>query len=177
MTISIQPYEARSFRFVELLTIGPSSPPDESVQLADRTGSPSRTGIVWRMKLYGIAWHRELPRPELLEAARRVTTETLAKETANNYKVGFVGAHDGRNACFVFVDFWGNENELFHRVFLSRGNDPQALTAWKISDSSVCVWDLRLQSFEREAWIKHVLKKPDAPDFDSYLQERMNSDA
>jgi hypothetical protein len=177
MTISIQPYEARSFRFVELLTIGPSSPPDESVQLADRTGSPSRTGIVWRMKLYGIAWHRELPRPELLEAARRVTTETLAKETANNYKVGFVGAHDGRNACFVFDDFWGNENELFHRVFLSRGNDPQALTARKISDSSVCVWDLRLQSFEREAWIKHVLKKPDAPDFDSYLQERMNSDA
>ena len=156
----MQPYEARSFRFIELLSIG-----------------PSRTGIIWRMKLYGIAYRRELPRPELLEAARRVATETLAKETANNYKVGFVGAHDSRNACFVFVDFWGNENELFHRVFLSRRNEPQVLSPWKISDSSVCVWDLRLQSFERDAWIKHVLKKPDGPDFDSYLQERMNGDA
>ncbi|HEV2045231.1 MAG TPA: hypothetical protein VGQ95_01400 [Chthoniobacterales bacterium] len=150
----MEPYEARSFRFVELLSIKD-----------------------WRMKLYGIAWHRELPRPELLEAARRVAADTLAKETANNYKVGFIGAHDGRNACFVFVDFWGNENELFHRVFLSRGNEPQALSPWKISDSSVCVWDLRLQSFERDAWIKHVLKNTDAPDFDSYLQERMNGDA
>ena len=158
--MSIQPYEARSFRFIELLTIG-----------------PGRIGMIWRMKLYGIAWHRELPRPELLEAARRVAAEALAKEAANNYKVGFVGAHDGRGACFVFVDFWGNENELFHRVFLSRRNEPQALSAWEISDSSVCVWDLRLQSFERDAWIKHVLRNPDAPDFDSYLQERMNGDA
>ena len=152
----MEPYAARSFRFIELLSIG-----------------PSRTGITWRMKLYGIAWKGELPRPELLEAAKRVAAELLATETANNYKVGFIGAHDGRGACFVFVDFWGNENELFHRVFLSRLNEPQKLAPRKESDSSVCVWDLRLQSFEREAWIKHVLKKPRAPDFEGYLAERL----
>jgi hypothetical protein len=89
----MEPYEARSFRFIELLTLGD-----------------------WRMKLYGIAWHRELPRPELLEAARRVAADTLEKETANNYKVGFIGAHDGRNACFVFVDFWGRERTVSSRV-------------------------------------------------------------
>ena len=151
--MSIQPYEPRAFRFIELLSI------DD-----------------WRMKLYGIAWKGDLPRPELLEAARRVATDTLAKETANNYKVGFVGAHDGRNACFVFVDFWGNENELFHRVFLSRANDPRALIPAQDSDSSVCVWDLRLQDFEREAWIKHILRQANAPDFDTYLDERLNED-
>src|SRR5437879_3487360 len=129
------------------------------------------------MKLYGIARRREWPRRELLESARRIVPVELAKTELNDYKVGFVCAHDGRNACFVFVDFWGNENELFHRVFLSRRNEPQVLSPWKISDSSVCVWDLRLQSFERDAWIKHVLKKPDGPHFDSYLQERMNGDA
>ena len=37
-------------------------------------------------------------------------------------------------------------------------------------------WDLALQSFERAAWIKHVLLKADAPDFAGYLSERMNSD-
>jgi hypothetical protein len=63
---------------------------------------------------------------------------------------------------------------LFHRVFLSRLNEPQRLTAAKRSDSSVCAWDLRLQSFERDAWVKHVLRKPDAPDFDAYLSERLN---
>jgi hypothetical protein len=43
-------------------------------------------------------------------------------------------------------------------------------------DPSVCVWDLALQSFERAAWIKHVLLKADAPDFAGYLSDRMNSD-
>jgi hypothetical protein len=149
----MQPYQERSFRFVELLSIHH-----------------------WRMKLYGIAWQRELPRPELLEAAKRIAAETLAEETADNYKVGFIGAHDGRNASFVFVDFWGNENELFHRVFLSRSNDPSALAPAKSSDSSVCVWDLRLQSFERDAWVKHILRKPNEPDFEGYLAERLNED-
>ena len=147
----MQPYEARSFRFIELMSIGD-----------------------WRMKLYGIAWRRERPRRELLESARRIVSGELTKTKPNDYKVGFIGAHDARNACLVFVDFWGNENELFHRVFLSRSNDPRALTRAKDSDSSVCVWDLRLQSFEREAWIKDVLCNPDAPDLESYLGARLN---
>jgi hypothetical protein len=70
----------------------------------------------------------------------------LSKETVNNYGVGFIGVHDGRGAAFVFVDFWGNENELFHRVFLSRDNDPEKLAPTAPADSSVCVWDLHLQS-------------------------------
>jgi hypothetical protein len=128
----MEPYKPRSFRFIERLCIGG-----------------------WRMKLYGIAWCGELPRHELIEAAKRIAADQLAKEESPNYKVGFVGVHDGRGASFVFVDFWGNENELFHRVFLSRGNDPGALAPATAADSSVCVWDLRLQNFEREAWIKH----------------------
>jgi hypothetical protein len=74
----------------------------------------------------------------------------------------------------VFVDFWGNENELFHRVFLSRSHDPMQLTVAENTDSSVCVWDLRLQSFEREAWIKYVLRRPNGPDLEGYLAERLN---
>jgi hypothetical protein len=144
-------YEPRAFRFIELLAIGD-----------------------WKMKLYGIAWRGERPRRELLETARRIADEQLAQEKPNDYRVGFIGAHHGRDACFVFVDFWGNENELFHRVFLSRSNDPKQLTAAANIDSSVCVWDLRLQSFEREAWIKYVLRRPNRPDFEGYLAERLN---
>ena len=156
----MQPYKARSFRFIELLRVG-----------------PSRTDTIWRMKLYGIACRRELPRAALLRAARRIAEEQLPKEKVNNYQVGFIGVHDGRDAAFVFVDFWGNENELFHRVFLSRDNDPEKLAPAKPADSSVCVWDLHLQSFERTAWIKHVLRKADAPDFDGYLAERLYENA
>ena len=66
--------------------------------------------------------------------------------------------------------------ELFHRVFLSRDNDPDQLVPVEPADSSVCVWDLHLQSFERAAWIKHVLCKADAPDFEGYLAENMYED-
>lgn len=150
----MQPYASRSFRFIDLLSIGD-----------------------WRMKLYGIACDRELPRASLLAAAKKITHDQLSKETANNYRVGFVGVHDGRGAAFVFVDFWGNENELFHRVFLSRDNDPERLAPARPAESSVCLWDLHLQSFERAAWVKHVLRKPDAPDFDGYLAECLHEDA
>lgn len=150
----MQPYAARSFRFIELFSAGD-----------------------WRMKLYGIASGRELPRPELVAVAKRIAAEQLARENSPNYKVGFVGVHDGRGASFVFIDFWGNENELFHRVFLSRDTDPAKLTPAAPADSSVCVWDLRLQNFEREAWIRHVLQNADAPDFAAYLAERLNEKA
>ena len=139
----MQSYAPRSFRFIELLSIGD-----------------------WRMKLYGIACGGELPRAALLAAAKKIAGEQLSKETVDNYRVGFIGVHDGRDAAFVFVDFWGNENELFHRV----------LAPAKPADSSVCVWDLHLQSFERAAWIKHVLRKPDSPDFDGYLAEHLCED-
>lgn len=147
-------YAPRSFRFIELLSIGD-----------------------WRMKLYGIAWKGELPRPQLLEAAKKAARRQLENETASNYGVGFIGVHDGRGAAFVFVDFWGNENELFHRVFLSRKNDPEELARAGADDPSVCVWDLHLQSFERAAWIKHVLQRWQSPDFEGYLNEHFNADA
>ena len=150
----MEAYESRAFRFIELLTLGD-----------------------WRMKLYGIAWRRELPRAHLLEAAKRIAAEVLRKAVPNNYKVGFIGAHDGRKACLVFVDYWGNEDELFHHVFLPRSDDPDTLAPATSSDLSVCVWDLHLQSFERAAWIKYILRKANAPDFHGYLGERLNETA
>jgi hypothetical protein len=86
----MHPYRARSFRFIALISI------DD-----------------WRMKLYGIASSGELPRPELIEAAKQIAADQLAKEKSPNYKVGFIGVHDGRDGCFVFVDFWGTKTSCF----------------------------------------------------------------
>jgi len=56
------------------------------------------------MKLYGIAWQQELPRPKILEAAKRIAMEELRRAMPKNYGVEFVAAHDGKDACVVFVD-------------------------------------------------------------------------
>jgi hypothetical protein len=118
----------------------------------------------WRMKLYGITCDGEFLRTELLTAAKKIAAIELAKFEPDDFYLGFIGVHDG------------NENELFHRVFLSRGDKVAELSPAADSDPSVCVWDLAPQSFERAAWIKHVLLKAGAPDFAGYLSERMNSD-
>ena len=95
----MEPYKPRAFRFIELCRFGK-----------------------WQMKLYAIACLGEFPRTELLAAAKKIAAIELVKFEPNDFYLGFIGAHDGRNAAFVFVDFSGNENELFHRLFLFRGD-------------------------------------------------------
>ena len=134
----------------------------------------------WRVKLYSVAYARDLARPELVETARRFARQTLPQPavTDRRYGVGFAGAHDGRGSSFVFVDWWSDENELHHHAFAT--TDPNDLTNLRNVSAgglSVCVWDLRVQWFEREAWVKHVLRNPRGPDVEAYLAERFNGEA
>lgn len=132
----------------------------------------------WRIKLYGIAHEHPLPRPELVTAARQVAKQVLQHipGSLDHYHMGFLGVHDGRTSNFVFLDYWATENELHHHVFVSSMEEPEQLTEVTGSGLSACVWDLKLQSFERDAWVKHVLQRNEAPDFDAYLADVLNAD-
>jgi hypothetical protein len=86
----MEPYQPRAFRFIELCRFGK-----------------------WRMKLYGIACQGEFPGSELLAAAKKIAVTELAKFEPNDFYLGFIGAHDGRNATLISIDFWGNEKRAF----------------------------------------------------------------
>jgi hypothetical protein len=127
------------------------------------------------VNLYWIACQGEFPRTELLAAAKKIAATELARFEPNDFYLGFIGAHDGRNAAFVFVDFWGNEKELFHGVFLSAAISlpifPRSLFGpirLRLGPGTTIV---RARSLDQ-----NVLLKADAPDFSGYLSERMNSD-
>jgi hypothetical protein len=150
-----EPYQPRPIRFLELW------------QEAE-----------WRLKVYGIAYQRPLPRPELLEAAKRVARPRLLSANGQrHYGVGFLGVHDGRGANFVFVDYWADENELHHHVYVSPADDPVALDYVTPTGLVACVWDLRVLGFERQAWVDTVLANPAGPDVEQYLLRRLNEDA
>jgi prepilin-type processing-associated H-X9-DG protein len=155
MTPPFTPYEARPVRFLELWR---------------------HAG--WRIKVYGIAHGRPAPRPELVGAARAVAAQRLdaVPASARHYSVGFLGVHDGRTANFVFVDWWAEENELHHHVYVSPADAPARLEYVTPTGLAGCVWDLRVISFERQAWVDTVLKRAGGPDFDAYLQCRLNED-
>ncbi len=148
-----EPYQPRPIRFLELWQTGE-----------------------WRLKVYGIAYRRSSPRSELVQAAKQVAQTRLQTTTAPHYHTGFLGIHDGRGANFVFVDFWAEENELHHHVYVSPTDQPTQLEYATPTGLTACVWDLRVICFERQAWIDAVLANPDGPDLDKYCSMRLNED-
>jgi hypothetical protein len=39
-----------------------------------------------------------------------------------------------------------------------------------------CTWDLRVLSFEGDAWVEAVLANPSGPDMEEYLARTLNED-
>ena len=150
-----EPYEARPIRFLE---------------------EWRESG--WRLKVYGIAYRRPAPRPELVAAAKRVAAAQLPRppHAGGRYGVGFLGVHDGRGANFVFVDWWADENELHHHVYASVPDRPADLRYLTPTGVIVCVWDLRVLCYERQAWMDKVLTNADGPDLEAYMGCRLSED-
>jgi hypothetical protein len=97
---------------------------------------PIRPWACWKpaagaIKTYGIAHGRALPRPEMTTAAHALAAAAISPlrpVAPGRYGVGYLGIHDGRGAAWVFADWWENENELRHRVFIAPAGRP---TAWR----------------------------------------------
>jgi hypothetical protein len=132
----------------------------------------------WRLKLYGITYRGERPVQALVEAAVDAARERLPRPavTDDRYGVGFVAAHDGRGANFVFVDWWENEDELHHHTWLSSKEEPGGLRATSADEFTACAWDLGVIGHERAAWVRHVLARAEGPDLDAYLGDRLDGD-
>lgn len=151
----ISPYRKRPIRFLEIWHSGR-----------------------WRLKVYGIAYERATPRPELVDAAKTIAQQRLSSvsDSCVHYSVGFLGVHDGRTANFVFVDWWADENELHHHVYVSPSDEPLRFTYATSTGLTACVWDLRVMAFERQAWLNTVLTRANAPDLEAYLRYTLNED-
>jgi len=90
--------------------------------------------------------------------------------------VGFLGIHDGRGANFGFVDWWADENELHHHVYISPAEQTQQLRPASPADAQACVWDLCAMSFERRAWLEAMLINSAGGDCEAYLLRRLNTE-
>lgn len=132
----------------------------------------------WRIKLYGAASERPAPRPELVEATKLLAGRVLPRppDGDGRYSVGFACAHDGRGGCFSFVDWWADENELHHHIYIAPEERPAELSPAEPDALTACVWDLAIMGFERDAWLETVMRNPAGPDFDAYLAARLDAD-
>ncbi len=131
----------------------------------------------WRIKVYGIAYGAEGPDEILVAAIKRVGRETLPEPavTDSRYGLGFVCAHQGRTVSVAFVDWWENEDELHHKMFVADEADVGQLRPAAEDELTACGWDLAVIGFERNAWVEHILQ-PSQPDVDAYLRAQLNDD-
>ncbi|SDI82664.1 hypothetical protein SAMN04487954_101407 [Billgrantia gudaonensis] len=77
----------------------------------------------------------------------------------DRYGVVVMIVHEAREGCYVLLDWWTGENMLQHHVYFSRDpNDPEFSDVTQ-TGIVACVWELKVLSFEREAWIDCVLAR------------------
>jgi hypothetical protein len=131
----------------------------------------------WRIKLYGIATHREDARPALLDATQRLADAMLPRPAVGegHYGVGFAIAHDASAASIGIIYWWQSSNELHQRVHVGPLDQPDRMAP--IADQAAgCVWELAVVEFERQAWLADVLANPGGPDLDAYMSRRFDGD-
>lgn len=133
----------------------------------------------WTAKIYGICQDDERPGEMLLQRAQEITRQILPTPgiTAERYALAFVIIHQARLFNTILIDWWERDNELRHRVFRAYPEAPLAFEEITASGEAACVWELRILAFEREAWMKHILRKVPGPDWDGYLDEQLIEEA
>lgn len=131
----------------------------------------------WRLKVYGIAYSGPRPPDDLVAAAAGIARETLPSPAliSGRYGVGYLGVHAGRGSDFVFVDWWEDENELHHHVYVCPSGEPEQLAEATATGVCACVWDLAVMSFERRAWLETVLMNASGPDVEAYLTRTLDA--
>lgn len=146
-----EPYRPRSARFLELWR------PDG-----------------WLLKLYGLAYEGERPRAEVVKAAKRSARDALPcpARSGDRYGTGFIIVHDGQDACWLLIDWWGYESVLHHRLLTAPLSAPREFHPAP-RDVTACVWELALLMFERDAWVSTVLTDTE-PDVGRYLARRFD---
>jgi hypothetical protein len=130
----------------------------------------------WRIKVYSILYDgRAMPAPQILNAVRSIVAERLSQVRASqHYGIGYVVVHLARDADFVSLDWWTEENILQQSLFMGPTGEPAELREITATGFLACVWEMEVHNFERLAWISTVLDNPNGPDLSAYLDARCN---
>ncbi len=134
----------------------------------------------WRVKVYGISASEDRPAEDLVDAIKMEAAMKLPEPavTEARYGVAFLYAHQGRDGGgFASVNWWGNENELFHYQYEASPDRIGKLhPIEQTGGSSACVWDLAVIEYERTAWIECVLANDAGPDLEAYMARSLDAD-
>ncbi len=130
----------------------------------------------WQIKVYAIsATSLPLPRETVSQAIKHALPQLPQPAvTEQRYGVGFLIIHQGMQRNWILLDWWEGEDIMHHKLFSSPLDDPGNITPEPDKSLIACVHELRIVTFESEAWIKTALCGDDKPGFEDYLGLRLN---
>lgn len=112
----------------------------------------------WALKHYQISADGSWPDASGFGTAMALAEAALPQPPHDGGRVGagFVILHRGSGADYLVLAWWDRENELPLRVFVRTHDGAGDWRAARDSES-VCVWDLEVIAFERDAWVATLL--------------------
>lgn len=128
----------------------------------------------WRVKIYTLTQHEQFTSYDILDRVLDMIPAWIkngGNQDLSNYKIATLIVHEANEGIFSILNWWVDENMLQNQVYLTSPEESAGFES--ISDSGIafCVWELAIVWHERNAWIKHVLKNPEKPQFEAYLTD------
>jgi hypothetical protein len=112
----------------------------------------------WTLKHYEISVDEHWPDEAGFGTAIALAEAALPQPPGGDGRlgVGFLILHRGRGWDYVVLAWWDRENELPLRIFV-REQDGSGEWRAARANESVCVWDLEVIGFERDAYVTSAL--------------------
>lgn len=129
----------------------------------------------WGLKRYTITADGVPAAPAFLEDATALALHTLREdsEPTVSHGLAYCIAHAGRDGSYVIVAWWSGENMISQRLFARAPGGTGAFEPFGAHHIVTCVWEVQVHAHESRAWIRHVLARPTAPDFEAYLHDTL----
>ena len=133
----------------------------------------------WLVKIYSISIRNEFVNESTIEYAKQQLSKWLHNSnchTLDNYKLATLILHEGKEGCFAIINWWVDENMLQHFVYLAKNEEPTSFELYSDNGIIVCVWEMAVLWFERNAWVENILMQASDPDVNAYLNTQLNGD-
>lgn len=130
----------------------------------------------WHIKVYSISRTTQLVAKENMDLAKSHLGEWLEKHKhteLQSYQIATLILHEFSGGCFAITNWWVDENMVQNYVYLKPLNEPD-FSLYSDTGIATCVWEMAIWWHERNAWVEHVLKQADSPDFKAYLENQLN---
>lgn len=126
----------------------------------------------WVVKIYTISPKASFESEEVLKSVKS-KLPTLLEEASNHHHSAFLIVHEGTDGVWSLVNWWTGREMLRTKTYFTSFQEKERLSLLPANGSLACVWELPLINHEKNAWVKHILKKPSQPAFEDYYQDFM----